>query len=116
LRNYFVRQSTCCFTHATREARSTKAPLLARERDQPVIFARLAINSSETVGKNSTAQKRLKFSPHEFWDTMTALLALPKKGRKVFGHDLVEQALFRAVSLVVVGADGTFRAVHRWDL
>ncbi len=87
---------------ATTPARGTESPL-AREREEAVEPAGVAVQAQKAVGQNPAFEVGVELAFHEARDGMIAIPSACEKGLEVLAHRLVQQCLFGAARCVLGG-------------
>jgi len=82
--------------HATSAARRAKAATLARERDQAVVAAAVAVQAQEAVREHTAAQERPKFLLDEVRSHLAAIRGTREEAFQLLADDLVQKAPSRS--------------------
>jgi hypothetical protein len=99
------------FGHAATAATGTEATPLARERHQPIVAARVAVEAREACGETPARQELAKLP----LDKPGQTFPVPQRGRRrakrleVILHEVVEDAVCRIARLVASGCLGHAR-------
>jgi hypothetical protein len=97
-------------------ATGAKAPAFAREGDEAVEAAIVAVQAQETMGEDATAQEGMKLLFDEAGHGLFARLCACQKGFEFLPDDVVEDALFGAMSCVGALRTSALRVRRMWSM
>jgi len=86
--------------HAVAAATGAKAPAFAREGDEAVESAIAAVEAQEAMGEDAAAQEGVELLLDEAGHGLLASLCACQEGLEFLPDDVVEDALFGAMSCV----------------
>jgi hypothetical protein len=112
---HFVDQERRGVGHAARAARGTEPATLARERDQLVPAAGIAMEPTETAREHATVEECAQFAFDEVWQRAAACVVIGDacaEGLQVLLQDLVQHGLFRPTADACLGVPHA-RSVRR---
>jgi hypothetical protein len=90
--------------HAPSATRRAEGPPLATKSQETIVAARVAVQSKKAVGQDPAVQVGAYFALNESSDWHALPTRLGEEGLDVLSYNLVEQRLFRMVTLVLDGA------------
>ena len=102
--------------HAVAAATGAKAPAFAREGDEAVEAAIIAVQAQEAMGEDAAAQEGMKFLLDEAGHGLLASLRARQEGLEFLLDDVVEDALFGAMSYVGALRISALRVRRRWSM
>jgi len=102
--------------HAVAAATWAKAPAFARKGNQAVEAAVVAVQAQEAIGKDAAAQEGLKFLLDEAGHGLLASLRARQEGLEFSLDDVVEDALFGAMSCVGALRASALRVGRMWSV
>ena len=98
--------------HSPAATGRAEASTLARERDEPIVSARIAMNAQESMSQDPTFEIGADLSLDEPSDGRTLPSSPSQEGLELFANDFMKQSLFRLVAFVSDGGKasiGTLR-------
>jgi hypothetical protein len=93
-----------------------KAPAFAREGDEAVEAAIVAVQTQEAMGEDAAAQKGVELLLDETGHGMFASLRARQEGLEFLPDDVVEDALFGAMPCVGALRTSTLRVRRVWSM
>ena len=118
-----AKQSFACIAVATlplgyavAAATWAKAPAFAREGDEAVEAAIIAVQAQEAMGEDAAAQEGMKFLLDEAGHGLLASLRARQEGLEFSLDDVVEDALFGAMSRVGALRTSALRVGRMWSM
>ena len=102
--------------HAVAAATWAKAPALAREGDEAVEAAIVAVQAQEAVGEDAAAQEGMELLLDEARHGLFASLRARQEGLEFLPDDVVEDALFGAMSRVGALRTSALRIRRMWSM
>ncbi len=103
LRQHPIDQVRCGIRHAASATRWTEPTALAREGDQSIVPAVVAVEAQEAMRQDSAAQERAQLLLDEAGRGLLSASRLCEEGLEVLAYDLVEQGSLGLVALVLDG-------------
>jgi hypothetical protein len=89
--------------HSPTAAGRAESTTLAREGDEPVMSARTAVDTQESMGEHTAFEVRPDLSLHEPGNGRTLPSRPSEEGFELLANDFVEKCLFGIVAFVLDG-------------
>ena len=102
--------------HAVAAATWAKASAFAREGDEAVEAAIVAVQAQEAMGEDAAAQEGMELLLDEAGHGLFASLRARQEGLEFLSDDVVEDALFGAMSRVGALRTAVLRVRRRWSV
>jgi len=96
-----IDEARCGVRHATSATRGTESAALARERNQAVVTAFIAVEPEEAVGEHATAQECAKLLLDEARHRLIAQRRAREERLQLLADDPVKERLLRLMALVL---------------
>jgi hypothetical protein len=90
--------------HSPTTARRAESTTLAREGDEPIVSARVAVDAHESMGEHTTFEVRPDLSLHEPGDGRALLSRPSEEGLELLANDFVEKGLLGFMAFVLDGS------------
>ena len=103
--NYAIDETGGGIGHSPSSTRGAEPSAFARECDQAVVAAAIAVDADETSGEYAAIKVGAQLSLHESRDRCTLLTRMGEEGLELLPDHFVEQCLLRLVALVLCHAD-----------
>jgi hypothetical protein len=100
MRQHAIDEPGGCVRHSPTAAGWTESPTFTRERDEPIVSARIAMNTQESMSQDPTFEIGADLSLDEPSDGRTLPSSPSQEGFELFANDFMKQSLFGLVAFV----------------
>jgi hypothetical protein len=93
--------------HPATSTRRTESPAFAREGDEPIVTARVAVDAKESVGEDAAREIAADLAFDEAGDGSPRRSCAGEEGLEFVADDLMEKGLLGRVTFVPVDGEGS---------